>query len=66
MALLYAAAVMGAYSLFRADCDRAGECFTQSRVALAVASSVAGFHIIFMLGAVVWMFVEIWRVRQAA
>lgn len=64
MAALYAAAVMGTYTMLRADCARAGACFTQSRVPLAAASLVAGLHTIFMLGAVMWMVQGAWRVRR--
>lgn len=65
MLLLYAAAVTGSSRMLQSDCGR-GDCVTQNRVVITLASMVAGFHMMFMLVALVWMCAGVWRARRLA
>src|SRR6185437_11378918 len=63
MLLLYAVAYMGAWRMIQVECAR-GNCSTQNAFVNAVAPLIAGLHMVFMLGALIWMCLDVWRVRR--
>ena len=60
MLLLYAAAYAGASQMIQLDCARL-RCSTQNLAVNALAPMIAGFHLIFMLVALIWMCLDVWR-----
>ena len=65
MLLLYAAACAGSARMIQLDCAR-GNCSTQNGIVIALASTVAGFHLICMVAALIWMCVDVWKARRVA
>jgi len=62
-AALYGLALLGAYNLIEADCNR-GNCETQNRLVSVFAGMVAGIHMICMVTILVLMFIGVWKMRR--